>query len=231
VKPPDRTAVKPPGGRAVKRGAVAVLATLAVLAVGCGVPTGGGPKALPTDQVPFHLLDPTVPTTTSTTTTPGTAPFTVYFVDASQQYLTPAARSVGPSAATLTTVLRVLLKGPTPLEAEQGTVTAITNDVRLLHSSYADGVATVDFNQAFGEISGSSLILAVAQVVYTVVRDLGRLTVGVQFELDGVPLQVPSDTGAQQTGVVRVNDYLSLTPQTTTTTTTTAPPTTTTAPG
>jgi hypothetical protein len=228
----SRRAARPRDRRTVRRTAVAVLAGVAFLAVGCGVPTSGGPKALPRDQVPFQLLDPTIPTTTSTTSTPGTAPITVYFVDASQQYLTPAQRNVGPSTATLTTVLRVLLKGPTPLEAEQGTVTAITNDVRLLHSSYADGVATVDLNQAFGEISGSSLILAVAQVVYTVANDLRRLTVGVQFELDGVPLQVPSDTGAQQTGVVRVNDYLSLTPQnasSTTTTPTTAPPVATTA--
>ncbi len=164
----NRRTTSSPRRRAVRRTAVAVLAGVALVAAGCGVPTSGGPKALPREQVPFHLLDPTIPTTTSTTSTPGTAPFTVYFVAASQQFLTPAARSVGPSAATLTTVLRVLLRGPTPLEAEQGTVTAITNDVRLLHSSYAAGVATVDFNQAFGEISGSTLILAVAQVVYTV---------------------------------------------------------------
>lgn len=44
-----------------------------VLAAGCGVETESSPSALPRDDVPFGLLDPPAPTTTSTTPTATTS--------------------------------------------------------------------------------------------------------------------------------------------------------------
>jgi hypothetical protein len=213
-----------------------VAVVVALLAGGCGVATGGGPHPIPKSQVPFHLLSPEAPSTT-TTTSPSefTVPVTVYFVSSSQQYLVPAERSVA-AKATLTTVLNVLLTGPTTLEADKGIKTAFSSDIRLLGVRLTTTVATVDFNRAFGQISGTQQVLAVAQVVYTVTGELGQ-DIGVQFEIAGQPTEVPTATGAQVPGPVHLLQYLALaTPATTTTaptttTTTAATATATTAPG
>jgi hypothetical protein len=136
-------------------------------------------------------------------------PVEVYFVDATQQHMTPALRSVPPTATVTTelvSVLHALLAGPTPVEIEQGTQTAITAGIHLLDASVAGKLATVDFSQAFGDISGTQEVLAVAQVVYTVADKLGT-GIAVQFEIGGVPVQVPSATGAQQQGPVVLLDY------------------------
>lgn len=211
------------------------LAALAVAALvgGCGVTTDGGPHAISKSQVPFHLLDPAAPTTTTTTPSVVTVPVTVYFVGPSQQYLVPAQRSVATSA-TLTTVLEALLAGPTPVEAGKGIKTAFGSGVKLLKAKVTPDVdpdvATVDFNQAFGQISGTQLVLAVAQVVYTVAAEIDQ-DIGVQFEIAGQPKEVPTATGAQVPGPVHLLQYVTLTPRatpagaaaTTPTTTTAAP--------
>ena len=155
-----------------------------------------------------------------------------------QQHLIAAQRVVVPTAnldATLTAAVDALLAGPTAPEVAAGDVTAFSNGVRLLSADVTGGVttrvATVNFNQAFGEISGSLQVLAVAQVVFTVTHQLGQTT-GVQFEIQGVPIEVPSASGAQVPGPVHLAQYatrgpLSTTPTTATPTTAAAPATTT----
>ncbi|HVX20358.1 MAG TPA: GerMN domain-containing protein [Acidimicrobiales bacterium] len=234
--PPARPPARPPDPvrRRVRSVVVAVvaLAVAAVVAAGCGVPAGGGARVIPRNQVPFGLLSPHLPTTTPTST-PSGEPVKVFFLDSAEQYLTPRTRLVGPKA-TLTTVLELLLRGPYTNEIEEsGTRTAITPAVQLLRSSVSAKVVTVDFNQAFGEISGTQEILAVAQVVYTVAAQFpSPAAVEVQFELNGGPVQVPNENGAEVQGPVTVGDYVALTPQSAAaaTTTTTAPEPTTTAP-
>lgn len=188
------------------------LAAVALAAAACGVTTGGGARAIPPDQVPFHLLTK-VPPSTTTTTAPADVPVTVYFVAATGQKLTAAQRTV-PTDNALSTVLRALLGGPTTVEETYGVRTAISADVHLVRArperpTGTTGVVTLDFNQAFGQISGTQQVLAVAQIVLTTTSYMGS-GYGVQFQIAGVPTDVPTASGAQVAGPVRRTTYAAL---------------------
>jgi hypothetical protein len=213
-------------------GLVPVLA-IAVLAAGCGVIATSGPHAIPQSQVPFHLLTRKAPTTTTTTAPLNIVPVTVWLVSPTQQYLVPVQRSLR-TTATLRTVLNALLDGPSTPEREKGVRTAISGTVHLLGWKATTSLATLDFNQAFGQISGTEQVLAVAQVVFTASGELGE-NCGIQFKIDGVPTEVPTATGAQVAGPVHLLQYLTLTTPivaaaTPTTTTASTAPTATCAP-
>jgi spore germination protein GerM len=187
------------------------MALAACLVAGCGVPTQSAPQTIPRAQVPFHLLDPEAPTTTTTAPAPPfTVPVLIYLVSSTGQNLVSSQRLVAPPAQ-LSAVLDALLAGPTAGEAALGTQTAISSGVRVLGASVNDGVATVNFNSAFGEISGPQQILAVAQVVFTVTSQLSPET-GVTFEIGGTPTNVPIATGAQVPGPVHLLQYVALAP-------------------
>ncbi len=205
--------------------ATGVLAAL-VVASGCGVVSAGAPNAIPKGQVPFHLLTKEVPTTTSTTAPVATAAVTVYFVGQTHQFLVPATRAV-PAPPSLHTVLEELLAGPTIHEHTAGVRSAISDAVRLQSVKPAvvkpsADVVTVDFNTAFALISGTQEVQAVAQVVFTITKQVGR-QIGVQFQIEGVTTDVPTATGAEVAGPVSYDKYASLTTSATTSTTTTAP--------
>ncbi len=194
--------------------AVAAAVLALVVTAGCGVVAAGGPRPIPRAQVPFHLLTKTPPTTT-TTTALADVPVTVYFVAPTQETLVTAARAV-PTDNTLRTVLHALFAGPTTVERTRGVRTAIGSDVRLLkvrpeRPGPGTTAVTLDFNQAFGQISGTQQVLAVAQVVYTTTAYLGT-GIGVQFEIDGVATDVPTATGAQVAGPVHRTRYAPLAP-------------------
>jgi len=202
-----------------------VVALWAALAAGCGVPTQSAPQIIPRAQVPFHLLDPEAPTTTTTMPPPPfTVPVLVYLVSSNGQNLVSSQRLVAPPAQ-LSAVLDALLAGPTAGELALGTQTAIGSGVRALGASVNGGVATVNFNSAFGDLSGPQQVLAVAQVVFTVTGQLSPET-GVTFEIDGTPTNVPIATGAQVPGPVHLLQYVALAPPPpgSPTTTTTTPP-------
>lgn len=186
---------------------------LALCLTGCGVPTQDSPRAIPRAQVPFHLLDPQAPTTTTTTvpSPPFTVPVLVYLVDDTGQHLISSQRLVAPPAP-LSAVLDALLAGPTASEQALGVQTAMSSDVRVLGASVSGGVATVNFNSAFGEITGPEQILAVAEVVFTVTSQLTPET-GVAFQIGGIPTNVPVATGAQVPGPVHLLQYAALAPQ------------------
>ncbi|MHB8221151.1 MAG: GerMN domain-containing protein [Acidimicrobiales bacterium] len=186
------------------------ISTCALLSA-CGISTGGAPTRIPANQVPFNLLSPQAPTTTTSTPTSSyTVPFTVYLVASTRQVLVATGRSVAPPG-TLTSVLDALLGGPTALESDRNITTALPSSVRLLFATVNGGVATVDFNRAFGQISGTQQVLAVAQVVYTVTGQLGP-NIGVQFDITGSPTAVPTGSGAQISGPVHLLEYLKLAP-------------------
>ena len=70
----------------------AALVVLAVVAAGCAIPTQGAPSTIANSKVPFNLMDPHPPTTT--TTQPPNAsyvPVKVYFLNTSDQFV-PAQR-------------------------------------------------------------------------------------------------------------------------------------------
>lgn len=206
---------------AVPGGAAAVLLVLA-LAAGCGLPTDSGPQAIPRAHVPFRLLSPSPPPTPTTTApTSVLALVQVYLVGANQQPV--AVGRYVPVRATLLSTLDALMDGPTTVEATGGYTTAIPPGTRVLSAVQASTpsgtTVTVDFNESFGQVTGSAQVSAVEQVVFTVADQVGPDT-GVVFEIRGNPIDVPTGNGVQVNGPVHALDFL---PGPTTTTTTTAP--------
>jgi spore germination protein GerM len=193
-------------GRSLRWLSVLWLVPLA-LAAGCALPTQGSPSAIPASRVPFHLLDPHPPTTTTTQPKPSPPVSTkVYFLNANaNNALTPANRLVN-APAQLPAILTVLVSGPSSVEEASGLTTAIPSDVVVLSAAQSSpNVVTVNFNTAFEQISGTATEQAVAQVVATVVDNTSPAT-GVVFEIDGTHINVPVANGSDVPGPVYLLD-------------------------
>jgi spore germination protein GerM len=191
-----------------RRLSVLVLPLLALVATSCAIPTQSTPSTMSPSKVPFGLLNPHPPTTT-TTTQPKPAsfsPVTVYFLNSTAK-LTGALRYVA-APAPLDAVIRAMLAGPFGSETSQGITTAIPSDVALLSVvPPQNNIVTVNMNTAFGTITGNNTELAVAQIVATVVADTGPNT-GVIFEIDGQRTSVPIANGSQVSTPVYLLDFL-----------------------
>jgi spore germination protein GerM len=174
-------------------------------AAGCAIPTQSVPSAIPAGRVPFGLLDPHLPTTT--TTLPASVPVKIYLLGPNQRLV--AEPRVVDIPAALKSVVAELLLGTTSKEEAAGIRTAIPDDVRVISAtvSKTSQLATVNFNEAFGQITGSDSELAVAQVVFTVVAETS-LTTGVLFQINGVTITVPVANGTQATGPVYLSQYV-----------------------
>jgi hypothetical protein len=194
--------------RPMKRRVVpaAVAALLCGVLAGCAIPTQGSPQTIPSSKVPFSLLNPHPPTTT-TTTLPNLSslvPVTVFFLNSSLQ-LQPEGRVVQPPAP-LQAILTSLMAGPTQGEARSVT-TALPNDVAVLSTTTQGNVVTVNMNSAFGQITGNNTELAVGQIVATVASENGNDT-GVMFEIEGQHTDVPISNGSQVSGPVYLLEFL-----------------------
>ncbi len=131
---------------------------LAVFAAGCAIPTQGSPSSIAASRVPFHLLDPHPPATT-TTTQPKPSSYVgvkVFLLNATSNSLTPTDRLVS-AQAPLTAIITSLVSGPTIGDSAAGLTTAIPSDVVVLSAATtAPNVVTVDFNETFGQITGTA---------------------------------------------------------------------------
>ncbi len=191
-----------------RRLAALALAVLAFVAAGCAIPTQSAPSTMAPSKVPFGLLNPHPPTTTTTTQPKPTSYVTVdvFYLNVSDQ-LTSAVRYVA-TPAPLDAVIRAMLAGPSSAETAQGISTAIPSDVALLSVlPPQNGIVTVNMNTAFGTITGNNTELAVAQIVATVVAQTGNNT-GVLFEIDGERTLVPIANGSEVSAPVYLLDFL-----------------------
>jgi hypothetical protein len=186
----------------------AVIAGLAV--GGCAIPTQSQPSAIPASHVPFGLLNHHLPTTT-TTQLPPSATAKIFLVGPDSNLIEESRVVAVP--APLKAVLAGLLGGPIHKETLAKITTAIPASVRLLSVTLAKNppVATVNFNDAFDAITGSSLELAVAQVVFTVVTAT-TLDTGVEFKVGGQEISVPVGSGQQRTGPVYLSQFFANAP-------------------
>lgn len=185
-------------GRGRRRLAVVWLVPLVAVAAGCALPTQGSPSAISASRVPFNLLDPHPPTTTTQPRPTSYVSAKVYFLNANaNDALAPADRLVS-APAGLSAIIGALVDGPSSGEAAQGLTTAIPSDVAVLSAmdNTASNIVTVNFNTAFGQITGTATEQAVAQVVATVVNEIG-LGTGVVFEINGTHTSVPIANGSQ----------------------------------
>lgn len=193
-----------------RRAAALALVLMAVVAAGCAIPTESAPSTMSASKVPFKLLDPHLPTTTTTLPKPTSlVPVKVFYLNASNQ-LTSASRVVA-APAPLTAIISSMLAGPTKGETLQGITTAIPSNVTVLSATTESGIVTVNMNAAFDDITGNSIELAVAQIVATVATQNG-LNTGVVFEVDGQRTSVPIANGSQVTAPVYLIEFLPVAP-------------------
>jgi spore germination protein GerM len=186
-----------------------MLAIVAVLLVGCGVrPEDRAVLAQPGD-VPYDLLTPAGPVTTSTVpgpTGPATT-VTLYFIQGGR--MAPAERRVSAPVA-LDRLVQTLAFGPTESEATVGLRTALVAIDVVRSVVLAGGIATVDLSGTFTEAVGGDQLLALGQIVYTLTERPGVGRVG--FTLEGSPVGVPRGDGAVTLDSVSRDDYSGLTP-------------------
>jgi hypothetical protein len=190
----------------VTRARVLCAVVVAGIAVaGCAIPTQRLPTAIPPSRVPFGLLNHHLPTTT--TTVPASVPVKVYLLGANRKLV--AESRVVSIPAPLKLVITSLLEGPTKKEEEAGIKTAIPDSVHVISAtvSKTPALATENYNQAFGEILGTSTELAVAQVVVTVVAQTS-LDTGVILQIEGQTISVPVANGNQVPEPVYLSQYL-----------------------
>jgi spore germination protein GerM len=180
-----------------------------LVAAGCSIPTQAGPSSISSSHVPFGLLNPVQPTT------PTTQPKASSFVTVKIFLLGPTAQLVPEdrvvqTPALLVSVLTSLAAGPISSESAAQISTAIPNNVIAL-SAVPDPtqahVVVVNFNNAFGEITGGSTEQAVSQVVATVAAQNGEGT-GVIFEINGQRTSVPIANGVQVPGPVYLLQFV-----------------------
>jgi spore germination protein GerM len=186
----------------------AVVLVLAVTTAACGIPTGGGPTAIAKNNVPFHLLSPSSPTTVGSSVPPASSfvPELIFLV-ATTQTVAPVSRDIPvPTTinATLTEVLGALLEGPTATESATGLETFLTPKTRV-SAKVSGGVATVNFTTNPIQVVGANQTLAIAQVVFTATQQPG--ITGVLFEIAGLPIEVPTASGATIPGPVDRTSY------------------------
>jgi len=167
----------------------------------CGIPTQRQPSSISPSRVPLHLASPGgAGTTTTQPDAKSEVQVTVYLLNADND-LVPLHRFVQ-VPAPLSSIITAMLGGPTQADENDGVYTAIPSDVAMISPPATQGlVVTVNFNDAFGQITGADAELAVAQVVATVVAQ-GKPETSVLFEIDGQPISVPISSGAQVSGPV-----------------------------
>jgi spore germination protein GerM len=195
--------------RHVVAACIGVLVGLA--GVSCGVPVDDQTQVIPSDDVPFELLEPAPTTTTSTTVVEAGSTTTMtldlvllYFVRADK--VVRIEREVSEALGVKDRL--VLLTTPvTATEAEHQLRSAVPpgsiNDVELDR-----GVATVDLSPSFTEISGLEQVLAFAQITLTLSQlpGIGQ----VAFTRNGEPVQPLDVQGTVIPGPVTSETYLDL---------------------
>jgi spore germination protein GerM len=182
-----------------RRGALCAVFVGALALAACGIPTQQQPSTISPSRVPLGLASPGGSGTTNNTqpNAKSEAQVTICLLTADNT-LAPVHRFV-PVPAPLNSIITALLAGPTQADENDGVYTAIPSDVAVLPAAPPQGsVVTVNFNDAFGQITGADAELAVYQVVATVVTAQdNKLDTGVLFEIDGIPTSVPVSSGAQ----------------------------------
>jgi hypothetical protein len=173
----------------------------------CGVPADDEPHAADLGDDPYGLLAPSTTVQTVTTLPVVTASQQVFMVRDDQ--LTPVNRTVA-SPPNLGSVLASLIQGPTDAETSSGVRTAVNSQANVLSAQVANGVATIDLNDAFAGLQLHEQILAIGQIVYTATAMDG--VTNVRISIDGTPSSVPRADGSAAIGDLTRADYALVAP-------------------
>lgn len=184
----------------------AVVALLLVTVVGCGVSEEAAPRGIDSGAVPFGLLEPRAPSTTSTTAAVPRVTIEVFFVAGDR--LTTVRREVA-AAAVLSTALDAVEAGPSDAEASAGLRNALPEDA-VTRVTSSSSVANVDLAASFAAVDPAEQLLAIAQIVFTASAVTGVDSVA--FSVEGRPAEVPIDGASLVSRPVARSDYTSVAP-------------------
>lgn len=118
--------------------------------------------------------------------------------------LVPVTRDL-PIPTTLEKTLESLLSRVSRPEERANLRTSIPTGTRLLGVEIEDGTARLNLSSDFASVGGEEEILAVAQIVLTATST--DLVSSVEFELEGVPTDVPVAGGALSVEPVSAGHY------------------------
>jgi hypothetical protein len=187
------------------------LVVAGALAAGCGVPLDDETQTIPSDDVPFDLLDN--PTTTSTTTTVvERGPTTTVANEIVNLYFVRNDRiervdRLLPELTGMEDRLMMLAEPLRTEETQRGYRSAVPVG-SILGVTPRGGVATVDLARPFTELPTSEQVLAFAQITNTLLKMPG---VGqVAFTLETVPISPIDDDLTVLTRPATFEDYADL---------------------
>lgn len=206
-RPPRSPARPAPPRRTTALTAPALVLALALVAA-CGVPTDSSATVADPDDVPFDLLDTGTTTTAAPTagTPAGPAVRLCFVLDGAGVVPVSRARDEIPGAAD--DLVDVLAAVPTEAETQRGLSSALPEPSPAIGVAVQGGVAVVDLDATFSDLSADQQLLAVAQVVCTLTDQPG---VGqVRFTLEGERIEVPRGDGALTASPVTRDDYADL---------------------
>lgn len=183
-----------------------VAALLLAAAAGCGVSEEAAPRGIDPEAVPFGLLEPQPPSTTSSTAAVPRVAVEVYFVAGDR--LKAVSREV-PAPIVLSTVLDAVESGPGDAEAASGLRNAVP-DGAVTRASSSSSVAHVDLAASFAAVDPAEQLLAIAQIVFTASAIAGVDSVA--FSVSGRPAEVPIDGASLVSRPVGRSDYTSVAP-------------------
>jgi hypothetical protein len=136
---------------------------------------------------------------------PGAFTYEVWFAG-SEGWLFVSKRAAKSEPGVGRLALESLLAGPTETERAAGVFTAIPDGTELLGFDVDDGIATVDLSSEYEQGSGSHAeFLRLAQVVYTITQF--ETVQGVNFRLDGEPVELFGGHGIILDGPMARRDY------------------------
>jgi spore germination protein GerM len=165
VKPPDEAPGAAPGGQAEPTGAAEPAPA--------GTPS---PKQKPLTEVVVELVQPPprqpAPSQAPESPATRTRKARLFFIAIKANggiELKSVIRPIQYTDAPLTSTLQALLAGPTPVEVNQGLISLIAPEARLRKAQVKDGIAYLDFSEAFrfNSLGQEGLSAQLQQVVYS----------------------------------------------------------------
>ncbi len=202
---------------------IAVLILLSVLlsAGGCGVgngvgdggtvSTGSASSETTVTIAPQETTTTLKALTTTTSASPAQETMTVNVYYSRDEKMCAVSRVLPKTVEVGAAAMKALLEGPTSDERTAGLTSTIPDGTTFLGLTIANGIATVDLSKEYASGGGSlSMAMRLAEVVFTLTQfDTVK---GVNFQLDGEPVEVFGGEGIVLDHPVNRSDYEDLSP-------------------
>ncbi|HEX6499783.1 MAG TPA: GerMN domain-containing protein [Micromonosporaceae bacterium] len=181
--------------------AVVVVALVAAVLAGCGVPAEKSARQITPPPGPYQAVVSGAPTAPPA----GTVSEKLFLVSDGKLVAVQRRVSVQPTADSL---VRDLLAGPSAHEQDQGLSSALAGANVIASVHMVGGIATVEVGPAVLGAGRNDDMLAFAQVVCTLASR--PEIAGVSFTRDGKPIGIPRADGSLTQGPLSVADYADL---------------------